>query len=313
VDVPLLPRGNYFRALIMEDLVFWLAVPAGTLVALISRNYRAGAAVLALLPILFYRNAYPYYYPLMMAPAAVLVALAADRVLGDTSAPRHVGPRVAALAVLGLLVMHDSWDGLMTLRFDEQHKQRAVIDAVHQVFPEPVPYIDHGGMIASFPKANFFMSSWGVEHYLRTGRDFMPEALAKYRPPLLLVNHGALYPGSLSFRQLRETDRKLLASSYVEYWGPIRVAGVEKTIPARQAIRVRLPFPGRYRIESRHILVVDGRSLRPGDTLEVRDSTELALEAATMADAETKVRLVWAAALKPPTEPPPKLPLYAPL
>ena len=313
VDVPLLPRGNYFRTLITEDLVFWLAVPAGMLVALMSRNYRAGAAVLALLPILVYRNAYPYYYPLMMAPAAVLVALAADRVLGTMPARRHVGPRVAALAVLGLLVMHDSWDGLMTLRFDEQHKQRDVVAAVHQVFPEPVPYIDHGGMIASFPKANFFMSSWGVEHYLRTGRDFMPDALEKYRPPLLLVNHGVLYPRSLSFRQLREADRKLLASSYVEYWGPIRVAGVETVIPARQAIRVRLPFPGRYRIESRHILVVDGRSLRPGDTLEVRDSTELALESATMTDAETKVRLVWAAAREPPTELPPKLPLYAPL
>lgn len=313
MDVPLLPRGGYFRKLIMEDVIFWLAVPPGLLVALTLRNYRAAAAVLTLLPILFYRNAFPYYYPLMMAPAAILVALAADWLLGVAPASRHTGTRVAALAVLGLLLMHDSWDGLMTLRFDEQGKQRAVVAAVHQVFPEPVPYIDHGGMIASFPKVNFFMSTWGIEHYLQVGRDFMPAALATRRPPLLLVNHFALHVRSRVFRQLREVDRKLLTASYVDYWGPIRVAGVEATIPAGQAIRIRPPFPGWYRVESGFEVVVDGRSFKPGDTLEVLNSSGLALEAAASAAAETKVRLIWAAAQPPPTEPPPTLPLYAPL
>ena len=69
--------------------------------------------------------------------------------------------------------------------------QRAIVAAVHQVFPGPVPYLDHSGMIGSFPKANGFMSSWGVSSYAAAGVPFMPAALER-RPPLLLVNWPVL-------------------------------------------------------------------------------------------------------------------------
>ena len=76
-----------------------------------------------------------------------------------------------------------------------------------------------------FPKTNFLMSTWGVEAYRVSGRDFMPALLATRRPPLLLVNHAVLKPGTLLNRQLSPGDNKLLEGSYVDYWGPIRVAG----------------------------------------------------------------------------------------
>ena len=67
--------------------------------------------------------------------------------------------------------MAGAYDSLMRLRFDGQFDQRAVVAAVHRIFPEPVPYLDHGGVMASFPKVNFFMSSWGVDdlHTCRQG------------------------------------------------------------------------------------------------------------------------------------------------
>lgn len=313
LDVPIFPRGNYFRRVVMEDAIFWLAMLAGLLIAFRVRAYTAAGGILALLPVLFYRNAFPYYYPVMMAPAAILIALAADWIgrRSSPSWPRGFG--LYALAVLGLLLMHHAWDGLMTLRFDEQQKQRSVVAAVHEVFPAPVLYIDHSGMIASFPKTNFFMSTWGVETYRRQGRDFMPELLASSRPPLLLVNHPVLQPGTPLFRQLSETDRRLLQGSYLNYWGPIRVAGVETELPAEGAVALRLPFAGRYRLASRASVRLDGKLLRHDETIEVGNAQVDIIASAAMAGTALTLKLIWADARDAPQRPPPQMPLYSPL
>ena len=305
LDVPLLPRGEYFRNLVWQDLVFWAALLAGLAIAARLRAYVAAASALTLLPILYYRNAFPYYYPVMMAPAAILVALSADWLR-----QRRAG--LLALAALGLLLIHHAWDGVMTLRFDEQQKQREVIAAVRRIFPANVPYIDHSGMIASFPKVNFLMSSWGVEDYLRRGRDFMPDLLSTSRPPpLLLANHGVLVPGTLLYRRLSAMDRKLLESTYVDYWGPIKVAGVEFAVPADGTVTARVPFAGRYRLASGKSIQLNGVRLDPGETIEIPHAQESQVAATGMSGSAETARLVWADARPAPEGPPPASPLYS--
>lgn len=312
LDVPLMPRGSYFRDLVLKDPIYWAALLLGLVIAVRSRAYVAAASVLALLPILFYRNAFPYYYPLMMAPAAILVALAGDRLWHIRATTRKRGAGVFALAMLGLLLMHHAWDGAMSLRFDEQQKQRQVVAAVHDIFPSAVPYIDHSGMISSFPKVNFFMSTWGIESYVAHGKDFMPEILASKKPPLLLANHPALHPRSLLFRQLSDIDQSLIRSSYVEYWGPIRVAGTGLTVPPEGAILARLPFAGLYRIESDGAILIDGRHYGMGDHIEWRaDSSDLSIRAVAPDSKAIRVKIVWAAAHDPPKETPPTGQLYS--
>lgn len=314
VEVPWLPRGDYFRSLVLEDLPFWVAMFAGLVIAVRRRAFVAAASVLALLPILFYRNAFPYFYPVMMAPAAILVAVTADWLLDHRSFAARRDAGLLALLVLGLLLVHQAWVGVRTLRFDEQLQQRRVVAAVHQIFPAPVPYIDHSGMIASFPKANFLMSSWGVEAYRRRGRDFMPGLLeSRSPPPLLLVNHGVLVPRTILYRQLRETDRRLLASSYVDYWGPIKVAGIEFALPAEGEIALHVPFAGRYRLDSSSPLLLNGQLLEPGGTIEVARTEEALTAKASAKDPPITARLVWADAHRPPGGQPPEMPLYSPL
>lgn len=313
LDVPLLPRGDYFRNLVMEDTIFWAAMLAGLVYAIRIRAYVALAGALALLPILFYRNAFPYYYPVMMAPAAILVALAADwlRQRGLPSRPRA---GLVALVILGLFLINDAWNGVMTLRFDDQWRQRQVVAAVHQIFPVGVSYIDHSGMIGSFPKRNFFMTSWGVDAYRRLGRNFMPPLLeSESPPPLLLVNHGVLVPGTLLYRQLSETDRQLLESSYVDYWGPIKVAGVEIAIPAEGTAVVRVPFAGAYRLNGPAAIQLDGQQFEPGAIIEIAPTYVAPIVATSVTGLAITARLVWADAHPPPEEAPPELPLYASL
>lgn len=313
LDVPFLPRGDYFRNLVMLDLIFWIALLAGLAIAARLRAFVAAASALALLPILFYRNAFPYYYPVMMAPAAILVAVAADWLRQRPAHGRLRGAGSLALAMLGLLLVHHAWDGVMTLRFDEQQKQRQIVTAVHGIFPARVPYIDHSGMIASFPKSNFLMSSWGVEDYRRRGRDFMPDLLASSRPPLLLMNHPVLVPGTLLYRQLSETDRRLLESSYVDYWGPIKVAGVGIAVPADGTMALHVPFAGRYRLDSSAPIRLNGVLLDPGETIEIAHAQEALIAAASVAGSAVAARLVWAAARQPPDQAPPAPPFYSAL
>ena len=146
---------------------------------------------------------------------------------------------------------------------DTQQQQRETVAAVHKVFPTPVPYIDHSGMIASFRKVNFFMSTWGVESYRAAGRSFMRDALTRYRPPLLLVNRGELDPDAYQFGWLLPEDQALIQEFYVPYWGPIRVAGARVQIPRSGSIEAHLPFPGRYRLEAATPVRIDGISRAP--------------------------------------------------
>ncbi len=310
LDMPFAPRGDYLIWLMAEEPVFWTGALAGLVVAARQRAWSAVALSFALVPVLFYRNAYPYYFPIMMAPVAVLVAIAADGLLRCSSA-RARGAALVVLAFAIVALMAGAYDSLMRLRFDGQSDQRAIVAAVHRIFPEPVPYLDHGGMMASFPKVNFFMSSWGVDDYARAGRDFMPAALALRCPPLLLVDHPVLVRDSLLYRQLREADRKLLEAFYVEYWGPVRVAGASVDLTGDAPAVLRVPCRGTYRVEADGPVMVDGRTHVPGDVVALDGEHDYQVDAATAPLPARQLRLVWASAQPPPAEAPPRAGLYA--
>jgi Dolichyl-phosphate-mannose-protein mannosyltransferase len=311
LDVPWLPRWIHFQRTLAMDPLTWLLLAAGLVVALVRRHYGAAACATSLLPILFYRNAFPYYYVVMLAPACVVIAVAIDGIRNFATRYGRGAAGTWVTLLFFLLLAHGAWDHAMTLRFDEQGAQRSVVAAVHRIFPEPVPYIDHSGMISSFPKANFFMSTWGIESYVARGEDVVAGILAAKRPPLLLVNHSALVPGSLLFRRMSRNDQSLLRSSYVAYWGPIRVAGAELTVPAGGHATARLPFAGSYRVESDAPILIGERRYDPGDRIEWRtELPALPVRAFAPGAPEIRVRLVWAAAREPPVDPPPARQLY---
>lgn len=312
LDVPWMPRWSHFRHTLREDLTTWFLLGAGLVAALVRGRYGAAVCASSLLPILFYRNAFPYYYVVMLAPACVLIAIAIDEIHAFAARSGRVAAGTGVTGLFVLLLANGAWDHLMALRFDEQAAQRSVVSAVHRIFPEPVPYIDHSGMISSFPKVNFFMSTWGIESYVSRGKDFMPGLLAAQRPPLLLANHGALIPRSLLFRKLSATDQSLIRDSYVEYWGPIRVAGIELTVPSEGVVLARLPFAGLYRIESDAPILIERQRYGTGDRIEWRaDSPDLPIRAVEPGPAAIRVKLVWAAARQPPKDRPPTRQLYS--
>jgi hypothetical protein len=108
---------------------------------------------------------------------------------------------------------------------------------------------------------------------------------------------------------LRANDRRLLATYYVDYWGPIRLAGAELELEPGAVVTARVPCSGRYRIESEADLTIDGAAHRNSDVVELTGSRDIAVSAA----GRQRMRLRWADAQVPPAGAPPQLPLYAPL
>lgn len=311
LHLPWFPRRDFLEATLQADLLTWLLFAAGVVAALVRRQYAVVALGLSLLPILFYRNAFPYYYVPMLAPASVLAAVAVDSVL--TWARGTQDPAAGTRLALTVLVALSAQAAvhLFQLRFDDQSRQRAALAAVHRIFPEPVPYIDQSGAVASFPKVNFFMSTWGMEEYRAREVGFMRTALEHARPPLLLADRAALNPASAAFRQwLLPEDQRLIKQFYLPYWGPIHVAGAEARIDPGQQTPLELPFPGRYRLDSRVPLLVDGEPHRAGDVITVGRDARVVLQASAAASESFQARLYWAGAREPPDDPPEAIGLF---
>jgi hypothetical protein len=316
-DVPFFPRHAEYEWIKSQNLLAWLLLVAGALCAVVRPRFRRAAACgLSLLPLLFYRNAWPYYYIVMLAPACVLAAVAAENV-GDLLQRLRwpAGPELATLT-LSVLLTIAAVRHLSPLQADEQVAQREVVAAVHRIFPQAVPYIDHSGMIGGFRKVNFFMSTWGVEDYRASGSSFIERALAA-RAPLLLANRPVLDQRSRSFdAELLPRDRELIRQFYQPYWGPISVAGASVELISRQPRHVELPFPGRYRVESEDPIVIDDVVRRNGEVIDIEQPAvriSAVSEPEPAAAREVRVRLIWAAAQAPPSATPPKQRLYEPI
>jgi hypothetical protein len=304
LDVPFFSRMDYFRETLNADLATWLLIGIGTLAAIARRRWIVAACVLALLPIAIYRNAFPYFYVVMLAPASVLAAVAVDEIRAlvqrrQASARLEWLPLALAVPLLLQASVHLYW-----LKADRQWPQRQTVAAVHQIFPRPVAYFDHSGMIASFRKANFFMSSWGMDNYRARGTGFVREALRTHRPHFLLANRHEIDPLSPSFRRLRAEDRELIGRFYFQYWGPIWIAGAQLDVPAEGSAAMAVPFPGRYRVVARRPVVIDGVLRRHGEIIEVTgEECLLARPDSEPRDAPFRVVLVTAEAQSPPAEP----------
>ncbi|MBN8630001.1 MAG: hypothetical protein J0L76_03990 [Rhodobacterales bacterium] len=285
-----------------DEILLWalLSLPALFLVGMGFIEARpkrliilATAFALPLLCLAVYRNAFPYFFPFISAPLMVTAALGATRMRNSPRLPMLLVAMIASGACQGLLALSEG-----------NAAQRATLAEVHRLFPEPVAYIDQHGMVAEFPRQGFFMSTWGIESYRKTGEPVFAAIIAKAQPPLLLANRWelaqAVTDGNSRPGALLPEDQAVLKNSYVHYAGAIWLAGRELS-GAGSAASFTVPFPGRYRLLADATVLIDGTSVAPGATL-VLDGNPHTLQAA----AGLPVRLIWATsgeATKPPSLP----------
>jgi hypothetical protein len=304
LDVPWFPRSYYFARSFDWQPYPWLMIGLGALIALVRRDFTIAALGLSLVPLAFYRNAYPYYYVIMLAPASILAgyAIAVVWKLVRLHASAVVSNSLVAVLWLGFIVQAIRFGSL--LAFDDQVLQRQTLAAVHQIFPAQVNYIDRCGMVPSFRKVGFFMSTWGVEDYRARGEPFLPGVLSTDRPAFMLMNTNRLDPANKGPRGLLPEDRALVARYFLEYWGPIRVAGGRGLLESTDPVAVTVPYAAEYRLVSSEPVLVNGEVRHHGDVIAVPAEGVTVARKPGSAGEAISISLILATAQAPPSIPP---------
>ena len=312
VESPLFARWIFMKQYVLWQPLPWALMAIGTAAALLKRRFDLASLSLSLLPIALYRNAFPYYYVVMLAPASVLAGFAVQEIPAYLRRYTNGRSPAALVVVIWLGLTYQSLAYVGRLRYDDQELQRTVVSGVHAIFPAPVSYIDRCGMISSFRKANFFMSTWGMQNYWSRGEPFMPRALRKSRPAFVLMNVDALNPDRQHGRGLLPEDRDLIAKFYPRYWGPVRVAGASVLIPRSIETQVRVPFEDDYRLEVPEPVLVDGVRCQNGDIIRVSNR---GVRIRTLADSGERdavaVKLFIATSHARPNPSPAVMPLFS--
>ncbi|KIN62174.1 putative membrane protein [Sulfitobacter noctilucicola] len=278
-----LPRWPEVSLWLMFSMGGVLLAVAG-LCATTDNRLRAVFALFALplLSVVIYRNAFPYFFPFAVPPLMIAVALGAYHLRGTL------------LFKLALVLMLASGIIQSQRAISEGNAaQRATIAEVRRIFPQPVSYLDQNGMLSSFERHGFFMSTWGIATYRAAGKPVIKDLIERHQPPLLLTNraelHAAMRPeaADVRFLGLLPEDGATLRKSYVHHAGVIWIAGQDIILTDGSAT-AQMPFAGLYRLESAAPVSVDGVNASNGDVLAL-GASPIKIEGSKGA----AVRLIW--------------------
>jgi hypothetical protein len=312
MGMPLLPQRDTLLGYLNWQPLHWLLILLGTVSALWRRKFDIAILSLALLPVVFYRNAFAYFYVVMLAPASLLAGFAVMQLRDFVQSRQRPAVVWSMLIFISAGLLYQGLRYSARLHVDEQAAQRMLLQAVHQVFPQSVNYIDRCGMISSFRKVNFFMSTWGMETYRAGNQPFMRNAIRDRRPAFVLVNSPYLNPNQRLQESLMPEDYEVIARNYPQYWGPIRVAGASAEINGTTELLVTTPFPADYRIRTDEPILVDGIFRADGEVIFVPETgIRVAAVSAPRATEPVLFQLFLATAQAPPNEQPPELPLFS--
>ncbi len=252
---------------------------------------------LPILTLFFYHNTAPYFYVYMLPPVTVACGVVFAVLVA----------RYRAIAVATLLLLGGSFV-LYKEPPNPIERQRQILRVAETMFPGGVAYFDSCAMLGSFPKANVFMTPWGIDQYLLGGFPSLEETMAS-KPVPLLVNDDYMFDDALNGKgpvpAFLPGDLAAIRDTFVHLWGPFWVAGED--IPARAsgyAFKVRVP--GFYTVRDASVAIGD-RVVAPGQFVHLDRG---AYRASTTGD--KGARLIWGKDIKVPAQPDAGGPLFMP-
>lgn len=278
----LAPRLPTLLLSLAQNPAQWLVILAGVLMALLAlikkqQRGRAIAVVALALPLftpIIYRNAFAYFYVMILPPAAIATGYFVETLRARAERPSGAsGGDSARLLLLTPLIIALVMGGsyYSSRLFDQRISQRETIALVHALFPEPVPYIDRNAMVASFPKAGLFMSTWGMKIYRAEGRPVMRALLETEAPVLLLANTILLDLNGGGGADIVEQRRLLLGEdfdvlrdNFIHFWGIVYLAGKRFEFDGSGTQSFEILVPGPYTLEAEGEVIIDKTRLVPG-------------------------------------------------
>ncbi|HAU21560.1 MAG TPA: hypothetical protein DCS24_03030 [Erythrobacter sp.] len=211
--------------------------------------------VAPLLVVILYRNTFPYFYVFLFAPIAVAIAPAIGQ----------FRQRYGNFIALGLFSV-SPLALLITEPRDVIGRQIAMIDYVHQEYPDKVEYLARSGAIADYPRVIKSLTTGnGIRAYFESGDPIVAKKITSGELAFVLATQTAI-TAALEGRQVPKAfldeDIEALSSNFVQQWGPLYRAG--KEIPAGEnAFQFEVPHKGSFILDGAK-LSLNGRALTHG-------------------------------------------------
>ena len=305
-------KGGIFLYSFMSNIFAWGLIGIGIFAVVLGlirdkkRTKLESCGILSLafslLPIVVFFHANPYFYPFMLAPAVIFIAAAADKFLIDKF--RLIFP---AFMVIFCLLITNIFIKSMT---QDQSEQRATLNAIHEMFPEPVPFIDYCGMISSFDRVNesgLFINPYifAMAEYREAQQPIMTDLIPKYKPEIMLTNTIRYFEGQeisgLFDNELVDEDTALIENNYIQFWGPVYIPG--KYLKNNRSFEILMD--GLYTYYGPAGVQIDGVVLKNGETLNLEPGAH---SVQGLLSGEAKI--VWGDNLKKPDIPEPTRELF---
>ena len=261
----LFPQANY----LLEQFKFAIVLTAMAIAAPFVIFKQDGKRVdrlaltlflLPLLTVVFYRNAYPYFFPFIFAPAMIAIAAVVKLTL----------VRFGMVTLVAVLLANGVILSFGELRAAKDH-QETVQQGIREIFPDPVHYIDDVAIMSDYPRTvPMFASGWALESYRRKGEPLYELAIRRQPTPLLLRQGEALEkldPEAGDEIALLPPDVFALADNYLQHWGQVYVAG-KRIAAGSGATEIEILIPGPYTVEG-EALEIEGQIRAPGEVVRL--------------------------------------------
>ena len=307
--------SDYFVPALPTNIVFWVLLFVGvvwSMQRLFSDDCGHRIKALALLAfsaplatLLLYSEAFPYFYPFLLAPVAILCGAGMTHPILS-----HAGGRAVIASVLFFLFSVHVSSALA----HRNNYQRQLISVIHEIFPKPTPYIDRSSMVSTYPKKGFFMSRWGMAIYYEAGKPIMADIMRQDQPKFLVANREMLYLDDYDVSEagpqhanLFKQDMEVLRDNFVHHWGALYVLGKAlKTGPHSEERAFEIYSDGPYTLEGAGQLMIDGALYTAGDVVKLTRGGHRY----EGRDGEQQFILRWGEHLYRPSDPAPDQPVF---
>jgi hypothetical protein len=277
-------------------------------------NFLLLCLLVPLLTLSFYEFTFPYFYVFILSPGMTISGVLPDRIAEKYK--KNGSKRLLTCLIISYVIVFISFlDHYKNHSIDRTITQKNIIKTVHEMFPDPVPYIDRCNMISSFPMVGIHMTTWDMEKYTQANRPIMRELLVSRRPVFILANIVHLNlslprgTGRDIFRvdPLSEEDFNVLRDNFIHHWGNLYVAGKHLEFGSRERTKsFENLIPGVYTIESGGDVWVDRVLYKPGSKIRLGHGTYTVAPRTT----PMKVVLRWGEDLYRPQDPFPVQPVF---
>ena len=191
----------------------------------LSPAIRLAALSLALFPIVFYRNAYPYFYVVMIAPVSLLAGYAVTTIADYVaSKERQAGNSVAGFPLVARAFLSGaatSWTlaaGQPVNSAGNYRRYPRDLSGARQLHRP----LRHDLVV---PQGQFLHEHVGNDAVPCGGRAGHGENCAAARPAFMITNVPALYDGHAPQGGCSKPIGSSCSAPTSRYWGPIKVAG----------------------------------------------------------------------------------------